>query len=85
MDFPETGNFRPAELHDYPPRIVCRFYPSDQAPPRSNYTFSFTGFNEDVKINVPLKASHALVQKKVDTRILQVYQLVDCNVPYICI
>lgn len=77
VDLPETGNFRPHKLHDYPPKIVCRFYASDKAPPRSTCTLSFSGLNEDVKINIPLKAPRSLVQKKVDTSVLQVCQLVD--------
>ena len=71
VDLPETGKFKPEELHDYPPRIVCRFYPEDHTPPRTTCTLSFTGFHKEVKINVPLKAPKP--QRQVDTRILQVY------------
>ena len=71
VDYPETGNFKPEELHDYPPRIVCRFYPEDHTPQRTACTLSFTGFHKEVKIIVPLKAPKP--QRQVDTRILQVY------------
>ena len=50
VDIPETGKFRPKKLHNYPPRIVCRFYPEDHTPPRTTCTLSFTGFDEEVKI-----------------------------------
>ena len=80
VDTPETDNFRLEELHDYPPRIVCRFYPEDPTPPRKTCTLSFTGFDEEVKIHVPLKAPQA--DRQVDTRILQVQVPNDheCNV-----
>ena len=70
VDYPETGNFKPEELHDYPPRIVCRFYPEDHTPQRTTCTLSFTGFDEEVEFNVLLMAP---AQRQVETRILQVY------------
>ena len=70
VDLPETGNFKPEELHDYPPRIVCMFYPDDHTPQRTTCILSFTGFDEEVKINVSLMEPKP--QGQVDTRILQV-------------
>lgn len=71
VDFPETGNFRSEDLHYYPHKIVCRFHPSYDAPPMSSSTLLLTGFDHNIEIVVPLKPP----QKKVDTRLLQVCQL----------
>ena len=71
VDSPENSNFKPEELHNYPPRIVCRFNPEDHTPPRTTCTLSFTGFDEEVEFSVLLMAPKA--QRHVDTKILQVY------------
>ena len=74
MDQPERENFRPEDLHDYPPRIICRFFPGENAPKRTTCTISLSGLLPPVKVHLPLKAPTSKVV--VDTAKLQVYIIV---------
>ena len=60
--------FKPEDLHTYPPKIVCRFNPEGDIP--TTCTLSVTGFNEDVRVSFGLEALQS--QITVDTKELQV-------------
>ncbi len=69
-------DYEAEELHDYPPRIVCRFFPEENAPKRTTATLSLSGLLPLVKVNVPLKASSTpKTVVVVDTTKLQVLEL----------
>ncbi|XP_064389764.1 uncharacterized protein LOC135337740 isoform X2 [Halichondria panicea] len=55
VDQPEVEKFRPEDLHDYPPRIICRLFPEKNAPKRTTCTISLSGLLPQVKVNLPLK------------------------------
>lgn len=67
MDLPVTGQFLPEELYDYPPKIVCRFFPKRGAVP-TTCTLLLHGFNKPVSVDIPLFPP----QKIVDTQKLKV-------------
>ena len=48
-------NFRPEDLHDYPPRITCRFYSEGNAPERATYSMCLTGLEPKVEFRIPLE------------------------------
>ncbi|XP_064388689.1 uncharacterized protein LOC135336766 isoform X2 [Halichondria panicea] len=56
VDQPETENFRAEDLHDYPPRIVCRFFPDENAPKKTICTISLSGLLPQAKFHLELKA-----------------------------
>ena len=68
-------NFRPEELHDYPPRITCRIYCEENAPERATCSMSLTGPVPTVEFHIPLKAPKQKVAV-VDTVNLQVNVLI---------
>ncbi len=70
VDQPEMEKFRPENLHDYPPRIICRFFPEENAPKRTICTISLSGLLPQVEFYIPLKAPTFKVA--VDTTKLQV-------------
>ncbi len=78
VDQPETENFRAEDLHDYPPRIVCRFFPDENAPKKTICTISLSGLLPQAKFHLELKAPTP--KGVVDTTKLQVYTRI-----YICI
>ena len=55
-DQPETENYRPEDLHDYPPRITCRFFPEKNVPERTACVFSLEGLWPEVQCSVTLTA-----------------------------
>ena len=62
---------RPEDLHDYPPRIICRFVPEENAPKRTICTISLSGLLPLVEFYVSLTALTPKVA--VDTIKLQVF------------
>ncbi|XP_064401864.1 uncharacterized protein LOC135347761 isoform X3 [Halichondria panicea] len=54
VDIPDTDNFRPEELHNYPPKIVCSFYPAIPPIKSSRCSMSCFGFDVEVKVNITL-------------------------------
>ncbi len=70
VDQPEMEKFRAEDLHDYPPRIICRFFPEENTPKRTTCTISLSGLLPQVEFNVLLKAPTPKVA--VDTTKLQV-------------
>ena len=48
-------NFRPEDLHDYPPRITCRFYYEGNVPERATCSMSLTGLEPKVEFHIPLR------------------------------
>ncbi len=89
VDQPEMEKFRAEDLHDYPPRIICRFFPEENAPKRTTCTISLSGLQPLVEFHlhlhlptsptpiVPLKALTPKVA--VDTTKLQVFTFVQCS------
>ena len=77
VDQPEVEKFRPEDLHDYPPRIICRLFPEKNAPKRTTCTISLTGLLPQVKVNLSLTALTPNVA--VDTTKLQVFTFVQCS------
>ena len=71
VDLPVTGNFMPEELHTYPPKMVCRFYPEVRAV-STTCTLALNGFDKPVSINVALLISRPHILETVDTIKLQV-------------
>ncbi|XP_064389781.1 uncharacterized protein LOC135337743 [Halichondria panicea] len=69
VDQPEVEKFRPEDLHDYPPRIICRFFPEENAPKRTACTISLSGLLPLVEFYVSLTAPTPKVA--VDTTKLQ--------------
>ncbi|XP_064385250.1 uncharacterized protein LOC135334123 isoform X3 [Halichondria panicea] len=69
VDQPEVENFRPEDLHDYPPRIICRLFPEKNAPKRTTCTISLSGLLPQVKVHLSLKIPTPKVA--VDTTKLQ--------------
>ena len=60
MDLPITGNFKPEELHSYPPKMVCTFFPED----RANFTtcdLVLHGFDRPVNMSMALQISRPLI------------------------
>ncbi len=68
MDLPVTGGFSPEELHSYPPRIMCQFFP-EQGAVSTTCTLSLYGFNKPVSVDMALLTP----QRTVDTHQLKVY------------
>ena len=66
-------NFRPEDLHDYPPRITCRFYSDGNALERATCSMSLTGLVPKVEFNISLAAPKQKVA--MDTVELQVLVL----------
>ena len=65
-----TGNFKPEELHSYPPRMVCRFFP-EQGAVSTTCTLALDGFDRPVSVDMALLiAEH---QVTVNTTELQVW------------
>ncbi len=56
VDRPEVAEYKAEDLHDYPPRIVCRFFPEENAPKRTTCTISLSGLLPQVKVHLPLRA-----------------------------
>ncbi|XP_064384751.1 uncharacterized protein LOC135333672 isoform X2 [Halichondria panicea] len=56
VDQPEMEKFRPEDLHNYPPRIICRFFPDheENAPKRTTCTISLSGLLPQVKVHLSL-------------------------------
>ncbi|XP_064389780.1 uncharacterized protein LOC135337741 isoform X5 [Halichondria panicea] len=69
VDQPEVEKFRPEDLHNYPPRIICRLFPEENAPKRTTCTISLSGLLPQVEFHVLLKAPTPKVA--VDTTKLQ--------------
>ncbi|XP_064385034.1 uncharacterized protein LOC135333939 isoform X4 [Halichondria panicea] len=69
VDQPEMEKFRPEDLHDYPPRIICRLFPEKNAPKRTTCIISLSGLLPQVKVHLPLKPPTPKVA--VDTTKLQ--------------
>ncbi len=67
VDLPVIGQFLPEELHCYPPRIVCRFFP-EQGAVSTTCTLSLHGFDKSVRVDMALLTP----QRSVDTRQLKV-------------
>ena len=65
-----TGNFKPEELHSYPPRMVCRFFP-EQGAVSTTCTLALDGFDRPVSVDMALLI--AKPQVTVDTTELQVW------------
>ena len=65
-------NFRLEDLHDYPPRIACRFHPKKNVSGRATCTILLAGLVPEVKVHIPLKAPEFKVAI-VDTTKLRVY------------
>ena len=61
----------PEELHSYPPKMVCRFYPEERAE-STTCTLALHGFDKPVSINVALLISRSHMLVTVDTIKLQV-------------
>ena len=76
VDQPEAENYRPEDLHDYPPKIVCRFYPEESAQEKVIATVSLSGLQPDLEVSIMLLAPKRLV---VDTSKLQVMSGSQCS------
>ena len=74
VDQPEVEKFRPEDLHDYPPRIICRLFPEKNAPKRTTCTISLSGLLPQVKVHLSLEIPTPKVA--VDTTKLQVFTFV---------
>ncbi|XP_064384769.1 uncharacterized protein LOC135333680 isoform X3 [Halichondria panicea] len=79
VDLPMIGKFSREKLHDYPPRIVCRFFP-EQGAISTTCTLSLHGFDTPVSVNMalegfdkPVSVNMALLtpQRSVDTKQLK--------------
>ena len=77
VDQPEMEKYRPEDLHDYPPRIICRLFPEKNAPKRTTCTISLSGLLPQVKVHLSLKILTPKVA--VDTTKLQVFTFVQCS------
>ena len=55
-----TGNFRPEELHSYPPRMVCRFFP-EQGAVSTTCTLALEGFDRPVTVDMALRIAKPTV------------------------
>ena len=64
-----TGKFRPEELHSYPPRMISRFFPEQEAV-STTCTLALVGFDRPVSMDMALLI--AKPQVTVDTTKLQV-------------
>ena len=62
-----TGNFKPEELHSYPPRMVCQFF-SGQGALSTTCTLAMKGFDRLVTVDMAL----LIAKPTVDTTELQV-------------
>ncbi|XP_064404111.1 uncharacterized protein LOC135349511 isoform X2 [Halichondria panicea] len=69
VDLPDMEKIRPEDLHDYPPRIICRFFPEENIPKRTTCTISLSGLLPLVEFYVSLTAPTPKVA--VDTTKLQ--------------
>ncbi|XP_064384971.1 uncharacterized protein LOC135333882 isoform X4 [Halichondria panicea] len=69
VDKPEVEKFRPEDIHNYPPRIICRLFPEENAPKRTTFTISLFGLLPPVEFYIPLTALTPKVA--VDTTKLQ--------------
>ncbi|XP_064385255.1 uncharacterized protein LOC135334125 isoform X2 [Halichondria panicea] len=69
VDQPEMEKYRPEDLHDYPPRIICRLFPEKNAPKRTTCTISLSGLLPQVELYIRLTALTPKVA--VDTTKLQ--------------
>ena len=67
VDLPVTGNFKPEELHSYPPRMVCQFF-SEQGAVSTTCTLALKGFDRPVSVDMALH----MAKPTVDTTKLQV-------------
>ena len=65
-----TGNFKPEELHSYPPRMVCRFFP-EQGAVSTTCTLALDGFDRPVSVDMALLIAEP--QVTVNTTDLQVW------------
>ncbi len=84
------GKFSREKLHDYPPRIVCRFFP-EQGAVSTTCTLSLHGFDTPVSVNMalegfdkPVSVNMALLtpQRSVDTKQLKVFHSSSIIVKY---
>ena len=66
--------YRPEDLHDYPPRIICRLFPEKNAPKRTSCTISLSGLLPQDEFYIPLKILTPKVAA--DTTKLQVFTFV---------
>ena len=82
MDYPVTGNFKPEELHSYPPRMVFRFFP-EQGAMSTTCTLALDGFDRPVSMDMALLI--AKPQVTVDTTELQVISTMAYIQAYFCI
>ena len=70
VDVPVTGNFKPEELHSYPPRMVCRFF-FEKGAVSTTSTLALKGFDRPVSVDMALHI--AKPQVTVDSTELQVW------------
>ena len=68
VDLPVTGNFKPEELHSYPPRMVCQFFP-EQGAVSTTCTLALKGFDRPVSVDMAL----LIARPTVDTTEMQVW------------
>ena len=61
---------KPEELHTYPPKIVCRFLPSANAPKETSCTLTILGLDRPITVSLPLFSP----KREVDTEPLKVYK-----------
>ena len=64
-----AGNFKPEELHSYPPRMICEFFP-ERGAMSTTCTLALKGFDRPVSVDMALHIADSHVT--VDTTELQV-------------
>ena len=74
VDLPITGNFDPEELHSYPPKMVCRYFPERGAVSTTS-TLALHGFDRPVSTDMALLVPEPAA---VDTTELQVCTTDHC-------
>ena len=82
VDLPVNGNFKPEELHSYPPRMVCQFF-SEQGAMSTTCTLTLKGFDRPVTVDMALHIAKLTVDT-VDTTELQVLYT-SVHTAYLCI
>ena len=71
VDLPITGNFKPEDLHSYPPKMVCQFFPEEGAD-STTCNLALHGFDKPVSMSMALQIHRPQAQAAVDTTKLQV-------------
>ncbi len=76
MNLPETDS-KEDLYDDYPPRIICKFFPKENAPKETTCTISLSGLLPHVEVHIPLKAptmkfNQPIPKNAVDTSKLEV-------------